>query len=167
MSKVKAHIERMVRAMAWADGQVLTALRGCPAAQGEALPLLAHLLAAEHIWLTRLQRREARHSVWPQLTLPECEGLAVENAAGYAALLAGLSEAGLGAAVRYLNTKGEEFATPVIDILTHAVIHGAYHRGQIARALGRAGVQAVNTDYITYARTVEPAPSHPSVTRSG
>src|SRR5262245_53218165 len=103
---MKAHIERMVRAMAWADRQDVAALQGCPAAQGEALPLLAHMLAAEHIWLTRLQRREARHPVWPQLTLPECEGLAGENATGYAALLVGLSEADLGAAVRYRNTKG-------------------------------------------------------------
>lgn len=71
----------------------------------------------------------------------------------------GLSEADLGAVVRYRNTKGEEFATPVIDILTHVVVHGAYHRGQIAKALGRAGTRAVNTDYITFARSVEPAPS--------
>jgi uncharacterized damage-inducible protein DinB len=155
---MKSHIERMVRAMAWADREVVAALRDCPAAQGEALPLLAHAVAAEHVWLTRLQGREARHAVWPRLTLPECEGLAAENAAGYAALLGGLSEADLGTAVRYRNTKGEEFATSVLDILTHVVIHGAYHRGQIAKALGRAGVQAVNTDYITYARSVEPAP---------
>jgi uncharacterized damage-inducible protein DinB len=44
----------------------------------------------------------------------------------------------------------------VIDILTHVVVHGAYHRGQIAKLLGRAGVAAVNTDYITFARVVEP-----------
>jgi hypothetical protein len=30
-------------------------------------------------------------------------------------------------------------------------------RGQIAKAFGRAGVPAVNTDFITFARSVEPA----------
>jgi uncharacterized damage-inducible protein DinB len=156
---MKAHLERMVRAMAWADRQAVAALRACPAAQGEALPLLAHVVAAEHIWLARLQGRAARLAVWPPLALDECEALAGENAAGYAALLAGLGEADLATAVRYRNTKGEEFATPVLDVLTHVVIHGAYHRGQIARALGRAGVAAVNTDYITFARSVEPPPA--------
>jgi uncharacterized damage-inducible protein DinB len=148
----------MVRAMAWADRQVLAALRDCPAAQGDALPLFSHLVATEHIWLARLQRQEARHPVWPALTLQECEALAGENVAGYTALLGGLSETDLPVAVRYRNTRGEEFATSVLDILTHVVIHGAYHRGQIAKALGRAGVPAVNTDYITFARSVEPAP---------
>jgi uncharacterized damage-inducible protein DinB len=155
---MKTHVERMVRAMAWADRQALQALRACPAAQGEALPLFAHVVAAEHIWLARLRGREAGHPVWPPLTLAECEALAGENAAGYAAVLGELSEADLATAVRYRNTKGEEFATPILDVLTHVVIHGAYHRGQIAKALGRAGVPAVNTDYITFARSVEPPP---------
>ena len=155
---MKAHVERMLHSMAWADQQVLAALRACPAAQAEALPLLAHLLAAEHIWLSRLTHREASHPVWPQLTLAECANLAQENAAGYLALVGRLSASDLGAVLRYRNTKGEEFVTPVIDILTHVVIHGAYHRGQIAKALGRAGTPAVNTDYITFARSVAPAP---------
>ena len=154
---MKAHIERMVQAMAWADQQVLAALRDCPAALAEALPLFAHVVSAEHIWLTRLQRQEARHPVWPQLTLGECEGLAAENAAGYAALLGGLRDADLGMAIHYRNTKGQEFTTSVLDILTHVVIHGAYHRGQIAKAFGRAGAPAVNTDFITFVRSVEPA----------
>jgi uncharacterized damage-inducible protein DinB len=154
---VKAHIERMLRAMAWADRQVLAALRDCPAALAEALPLFAHVVAAEHIWLARLRRQEARQPVWPGLTRGECEGLASENAGGYAALLGALRDADLGMAIRYRNTKGEEFATSVLDILTHVVIHGAYHRGQIAKALGRAGVPAVNTDFITFVRSVEPA----------
>jgi uncharacterized damage-inducible protein DinB len=156
---MKAHVERMVRAMAWADRQALAALHACPAAQGEALLLFAHVVAAEHIWLARLQGREACHPVWPPLTLAECEALAGENAAGYAALLGGLGAADLATAVRYRNTRGEEFATPALDILTHVVIHGAYHRGQIAKALGRVGAPAVNTDYITYVRSVEPPPA--------
>ena len=111
----------------------------CPAAQGEALPLLSHLLAAEHVWLVRLERRTASRSVWPTLTLSECEALAAENAAGYAGFLDRRSEGDLTEVVQYKNTKGLEFATPVIDILTHVVIHGAYHRGQIAKALAERG----------------------------
>jgi uncharacterized damage-inducible protein DinB len=154
---MKAHIERMIRSMVWADRQVCAALRDCPAAQNEGLPLLAHLFAAEHIWLARLEARQARYPVWPKLTVAGCEALANDNAAGYASFAASLGETDLGRGVQYRNTKGEEFAAPVIDILTHVVIHGGYHRGQITKALGRAGAQTVNTDYITFARSVEPA----------
>jgi uncharacterized damage-inducible protein DinB len=156
---MKTPIERMVRAMAWADRQFLAAMRDRPAAQDEALPVLAHVAAAEHIWLARLRRRPAAMPLWPQLRLCECERLVGENAAGYAGLLRGLGEADLRVAVRYDTIWGEEFAAPVIDILTHVVIHGAYHRGQIAKAIGRAGVPVPNTDYITYARSAEPLPA--------
>ena len=50
--------------------------------------------------------------------------------------MGGLSEADLEEKVEYRNTKNEEFATPLVNILTHVVIHGAYHRGQIARVIG-------------------------------
>src|SRR5262245_16544023 len=149
---MKAHIERMLRSMAWADQKVIAAVRDNPAAQPEALPLLGHLLAAEHHWLGRIEQREPRVTIWPQLTMAECEALAGENAAGYAAMLSRLSEADLSTSVRYRNLKGLEFTTPLLDILTHVVIHGAYHRGQIAKAIGRTGVQAVNTDFIAFTR---------------
>jgi uncharacterized damage-inducible protein DinB len=95
--------------------------------------------------------------VWPQLTLDECQSLAEENAAGYADLIAALGDHDLTAAIRYRNTKGDEFANTAIDILTHVVIHGAYHRGQIAKVLSRSGVLAVSTDFIIFARAVEPS----------
>jgi uncharacterized damage-inducible protein DinB len=34
------------------------------------------------------------------------------------------------------------------------VTHGAYHRGQIAKAFGRAGVPAPQTDFILYVRSL-------------
>ena len=154
---MKAQIDRMLRSMAWADRQVLAVVPGDLALQGEVLPLLSHLLAVEHIWLFRICRRPACVQVRPSLTLAECERLAGDNTAGYAGLLRALTDTDLEMGVPYRTNRGEEFVTPIIDILTHVVIHGAYHRGQIARALRRAGVTPVDTDYITFARTMEPA----------
>jgi uncharacterized damage-inducible protein DinB len=154
---MKTHIERMLRAMSWADQRTIAAVGDCPAAHAEALPLLSHVLAAEQVWLARLQQHEASHPVWPQLTVPQCATLAAENAAGYAALLEDLAEDDLTIGIRYKNTKGDEFTTTRIDILTHVVIHGAYHRGQIAKVLGRSGVQPASTDYIMFTRLDESA----------
>ena len=142
--------------MAWADRQTLSAVRNCPAAQAEALPLMAHVLGAEHVWLSRLRNLPTAHPAWPTLSLDECEQLADENAAGYESFVNALGENDLSAVIPYRTFKGDELANTVIDILTHVVVHGAYHRGQIAKVLGRAGVAAVNTDFITFARAVEP-----------
>lgn len=153
---VLAYFARMFRYVAWADRRVLDALQAAPAAQHEALPLLAHLLAAEHVWLARLEHRDPRHPVWPALTADECAALAAENEAGYRAFLERLTEDGLGAAIRFRTTHGQEYVTPVIDILTQVVTHGPYHRGQIARVIGRAGGVVASTEFITFARDVEP-----------
>lgn len=142
--------------MAWADRQTLQALRDGPAAQEQGLPLLAHVLAAEHVWLSRLLAREASHPVWPQLDLDGCEALARENASGFLSLIGSLGETDLDRSIRYRNTKNQEFTSRIVDILTHVVIHGAYHRGQIARILGTSTGSAVSTDFITFAREVEP-----------
>jgi uncharacterized damage-inducible protein DinB len=147
----------MLHAMTWADTQSLASLRDFPPGQPEALPLYGHVLAAEEVWLARLESREPRCAVWPTLAISECETLAAENARGYQKYLENLTESDLAALVRYRNSRGEEFASSALDILTHVVIHGAYHRGQIARIIGRGGGQAPNTDFIIFARSVEKA----------
>lgn len=151
---MKAHLERMFDSMRWADARVIRALADCPAAQAEALPLVAHLVAAEHVWLARLEGREPRVAVWPTLTLAECEALAGENAAGYLAYLKRQSDETLHEKISYRTQAGQAWSTAVIDILTHVVIHGSYHRGQIAKMLGRAGAAAPMTDFIAYVREV-------------
>jgi len=145
----------MLRATAWADAQVLSALPACPRASAEALGPFSHVLAAEHVWLARLEGREPSRAVWPELSISECEALAAENAAGYAAYIDKQGEPELATVVRYQNSKGDEFANTALDVLTHVVIHGAYHRGQIAKAIGRAGGKVLNTDYIIFVRSVE------------
>lgn len=142
--------------MAWADRRVMESLRSAPAAQAEALPLLAHLLAAEHVWLARLEQRESIHSVWPVLSLEECDSLATENEYGYRVFIEGVGEGKLDATIRYRTSQGQELVCSVLDILTQVVTHGPYHRGQIAKAIGRVGGVAVNTDFITFVIQTEP-----------
>ncbi len=149
------HITRMLNAMTWADSQLLAATREHAATQADTVRLFGHVLAAEHLWLCRLERRETHVPVWPSLSIGECEALAAENAHGYQLYLDKLTEPDLASMVRYRNSKGDEYTNSVLDILTHVVIHGAYHRGQVARIIGRGGGQSPITDYIVYVRSVE------------
>jgi uncharacterized damage-inducible protein DinB len=152
---MKTHLHRMLNAMTWADALLLAAIRDHTGTQPETLPLFGHVLGAEEVWLARLESREQRSPGWPKPSVSECETLAAENARGYQAYFEKLNDSHLGALVRYKNNQGVENTTTVIDILTHVVIHGAYHRGQVARIIGRAGGQTPNTDYMGYVRSLE------------
>ena len=149
---MKPHFDRMFRYVAWANQRVLIALKNCPAAQAEGTPLLAHLLAAEQVWFSRLQGREPALPVWPTLSLPECQALAAQCEAGWAGYMTQLREEKMQAWVEYRNSRGEAFVNSVEEILTHVITHGPYHRGQIAKVLGRTGGEAVNTDFIMFVR---------------
>jgi Uncharacterized protein conserved in bacteria len=146
------HWERLFRYVAWADQYTLAALRRAPAAQPEALPIFAHLLAAEHVWLSRLAQQSPRHSVWPQLDLDQCAVLLAENEEGYRQFLSQLEADGPAAVVHYRTSQGHEMASTVLDILTQVVTHGPYHRGQIAKIIGKSGGTPINTDYIMFTR---------------
>jgi uncharacterized damage-inducible protein DinB len=151
-SSMHDYLVRLFHYRGWANQQTLASVQNCPAAQAEAVPLLAHLLAAEHVWLSRLQPREPRFAVWPELSLSECEALAKELDQGWTEYLGGLAEDALQTEIQYRTTRGDPFSNSVVDILTQVATHGGYHRGQIAKAIGRAGGQVIMTDYIVYVR---------------
>ncbi len=136
---------------AWADRRVRDALRATPE-PAEALRLFAHVLGAEHVWLSRLHGTPAAHPVWPNLTLDQCAALADENAAGYAAFLAALGPDGFARVVQYRTSAGVAYANTVADILTQVATHGSYHRGQIAREVRRGGGTPADTDFILFVR---------------
>lgn len=147
------HFHRLIDHLEWADARALGALEGAPpdavARSGE---LYAHLLGAEHVWLSRLEQRPPSVAVWPALSLGDARSLAAENVAGYRALLARLSAADLARDVPYTNSAGQSFRSTVADILLQVALHGSYHRGQVALLLRASGAEPAPTDYITFAR---------------
>lgn len=137
----------------WSVARSLAALESAASQNPAAARPLAHLLAAEKVWLMRLRGEEtAGLDISPELSLAECEKLADENRQGFSALLSAMTADALDSEVAYRNSKGTEFRTRVGDILLHVVLHGAYHRGQVASALRAGGDAPANTDYITFVR---------------
>lgn len=144
----KEHFLKMFNYDHWANREFLTALRGTTPAQPKALRLLAHTLSAQKLWLERLQRIPQSVAVWPGATLEECSTLANEMISLWAGYLNGLSPVGFEDAIDYRNSKGESWSSRVEDILTHVLMHSAYHRGQIALEMRAAGLQPAYTDFI-------------------
>jgi len=77
----------------WANREVLAAIRTAGGASGHpansssadpgsanhrSLQLMAHILAAERVWLDRLKQQPPSLPVWPEPDLAQCEAQAAE-----------------------------------------------------------------------------------------
>lgn len=135
--------------------QLLESLRDLSSVDPEARDLFAHLLASKKVWITRLNGADTSGlAIWPELSWSECEDLIEENRDAYESFLTATTGEELKAEVTYRNSKGTVFETPARDILSHVLIHGGYHRGQIAKKVREAGEEPINTDYITHVRNL-------------
>lgn len=152
MSDTVQVLQRLFIHLAWADERALAAVRAAPTADPRLRELYAHILGAEHNWLCRMSGVPPRVSVWPGLTIEECETLARDNHTELHGIVNELSRTQLDRAVTYRNSAGLEFTSTVEDILLHVALHGTYHRGQIAMGLRAGGFTPQATDYIAWRR---------------
>lgn len=150
-------IRRLFAHMRWADERALEALRGADPLPADAMRVYAHVLGAEHVWLSRLRQQPGRVAIWPTLALDECEALSRENSEGFDAFLDALEPGGEAREIDYRNSAGAPFRSRIGDILLHVAMHGGYHRGQVAMLLRQAGAEPMPTDYIAFVRGVPAA----------
>ena len=138
---------RMLRYDVWANRETLGSLSqgGAPA---RSVRWMAHIISAELLWLARMEGRPALLPVWPDLSVQECEAKHRELSRRLTRSLTERWATPLSREVSYTNSKGEAWTSTIEEILTHVVIHSAYHRGQIASDVRAAGLEPVYTDYI-------------------
>lgn len=136
----------------WADTRVLASLRGARNPRQKDLELYAHILGAEHTWLSRINGTTAQYVVWPALSLDECESVGRENFAAFNELADRLTPEMLRRGITYRTSAGDQFTSTIEDMLTQVALHGAYHRGQIAASLRAGGDIPSPTDYIAFIR---------------
>src|SRR5262245_5829170 len=129
----------------WANREEVSHLRAMAAPPARAIRILAHIAATQWLWLHRMGVAGPPPAVWPEWTLDEC-------AAQFGALPAAWSDAlpriDRAATITYTNSLGETWTSRNDDVLTHVILHGAYHRGQIAILVRDAGETPAYTDYI-------------------
>lgn len=146
-----SQLRRMAAHLRWADLKLLDRLR--TSSEPDAIRLMAHVVGAGRVWLTRLDGEDSSHlPIWPEWNLDQISAEAEAVHDDLEEYLRRLDEALLPEPIVYRNQTGKEFSTARGDVLTHLLMHGGYHRGQIARALRQAGHEPVNTDYITWVR---------------
>jgi uncharacterized damage-inducible protein DinB len=142
------HISRLFSYDGWANREVLNSLRALDVPPAHSVSLLAHIVAAERLWLERLLSQKQTLPVWPLFTLEQCKPEVDQLPGLWQNYLASLGAAGLSATCDYRNTKGESFTSQKQDILLHVIMHSAYHRGQIAADMRGAGFTPAYTDFI-------------------
>jgi uncharacterized damage-inducible protein DinB len=132
----------------WANREVLNAIRAAGGAKERSLELMAHILAAEMVWLERLKQQPQSVPVWPEPDLAQCEAQAAKMGGLWLAFLDLITAGDVSQSISYKNSKGEEWTSTIVDVLTHVIMHSAYHRGQIATQMRANGQTPAYTDFI-------------------
>ncbi len=143
------NFERLFAYDDWANREEVTRLRDLGAPAG-ALRLLDHIIGAQWLWIERLRNEKQKTAVWPELTLDQAASELDKLREAWREILHHVDRT---ASIDYRNTKGEAWSSGVGDVLVHVVMHGAYHRGQIATLVRQGGNTPAYTDYIQATRT--------------
>lgn len=157
-SPFKDTLVRLVRHARWSDARTLASLQGLAPASGNAVHLFAHVVTTEQLYLARMREEDPfPQEFWPPLTLDEAAQVAREVGELLVAFVAERNERALRRRVRYRNSQGTYFDTPLDQMLTHLALHGEHHRGQIARIVRETGGEPAVTDLITFVRENDPS----------
>lgn len=138
---------------AWANRESHASVARMAEPPAQAVRWLAHVAAAQQVWWERIQAAPQSLPVWPELSLDESAALLGTMERRWAELLDGGDDAALAREVAYTNSRGQPFRDRVADILQHVVLHGVYHRGQIAAAVRAGGGEPAYTDFIHAVRS--------------
>jgi uncharacterized damage-inducible protein DinB len=146
------YVRRQFAYNAWANQEVLAVIRTGGDENKRSLQLMSHILAAERVWLERLKQQPQSVPVWPEPDLAQCEAEAAALSQLWLEYLDLITAGDVAQTIAYRNSKGEQWISTIVDVLTHVVMHSTYHRGQIASHMRASGQTPAYTDFIHGAR---------------
>ena len=113
---------------------------------------LAHILAAEWIWLERWKGVSPRSLLNPSDfgTVDSLKTRWAEVEKDYSEFTSRLSDELLTKVISYRNTKGEEWAYPLGQMIQHVMNHSTYHRGQVTTLLRQLGAAVLPLDLLVF-----------------
>lgn len=116
---------------------------------------LNHILLADRIWQARILDSEPIEAGLETILYEDREDLRQARATEdrkIVALVEGMSAQEIGRALRYRNTAGQSFETPMVWVLAHLFNHGTHHRGQIHDMLSQTSVAPPPLDLMHFIR---------------
>ena len=159
------YIRTLYRYSAWANGRILDTAAGLAPGQltegagasfGSLRDILVHIMHAQWIWLQRWKgvspRTGLRPDDFPDLDAVRARWKPLEQETHD--FVEGLGEEKLARVLRYTNTKGEEWAYPLWQMLLHQVNHATQHRSEAAMLLTQMGRSPGDLDLLVYVDTL-------------
>jgi len=157
----KHDVEYLYKYNRWANATVLDAVskltpeefaRDLQSSHSSVRDTLAHILAAEWIWLERWKGLSPNALLIPT-EFSTVEALATRWAKveeGYGEFIGGITDESLATMITYTNTKGEEWTYPLGRMMQHVMNHSTYHRGQVATLLRQLGADVNPVDLLVF-----------------
>jgi uncharacterized damage-inducible protein DinB len=143
----------------WANDRCLDVASGLSAEEvgagrgasfGSILDSLAHVAAAQIVWLERWAGGE---NATPLAELQQMADLRTVRASfltshsGLREFVAGLTDDRLEAPLNFRDSRGAKYSRPLWQLMTHVANHGTYHRGEIAMMLTALGHSPGDLDF--------------------
>jgi uncharacterized damage-inducible protein DinB len=116
--------------------------------------LMAHLFAAQWVWLSRCQSGPPfTGALWPEGEPDTFAATSAQNSAAWLNYLEGLHDNDFERIITYKSLRGDPFENKLNDLLAHVINHGTHHRAQAGQHLITAGIEQLpGTDYIMFLR---------------
>ena len=143
------HLTKLVRYSTWANEAWIAFIDEKRRSDEFLQKRISHILHGERIWFQRIAGEPIDREIWTILDVGQQRALLARNRELSDACLAG----DLNRIVAYTRLTGEQYRSPVADILLHLTLHGAHHRGQMATHTSAQGLPPINTDYVQYCLT--------------
>ena len=146
---------------AWANGRILDTAAGLApgllteaagASYGSVRDTLVHTMSAQWIWLQRWKGVSPRAQLgagdFPDLdTIRERWGALEQETSDF---VERLDESQLARVIAYTNTRGQQWAYPLWQMLVHQVNHATQHRSEAAMLLTQMGHSPGDLDLLVY-----------------
>lgn len=136
----------------WTNVRLIQSMQAAEEIPQRAKDLFNHLLATTRVWRSRMVGEMQDVEVWEKFDEKDWQQLLDQNDQLMTGFLEQLDAADLQRKVRYYNTKGISYESLISDILTHLIVHSAYHQGQIVSLMKPFFSTAPDLMYITYTR---------------
>lgn len=155
-----------LRFLAWATAMILDAAKQLPPAEyekdrgssyGGIRGTLEHIFRADNVWFSRVAGEPFGNiaDVPVPSSLPDLEKEWMALLQRFQNWYAQLQPNQYAIEIRYTNSQGQPFSTPLWQVLLHLVNHSSYHRGQVVTMMRQAGFRPPTTDLIVFYRSLE------------
>lgn len=146
---MKEYFKQVFEHEHWANLKVLESMIGATEISQQIIEIFSHTIAAQRIWLDRINGNKIELKVWEVFDTNIMLELLEIN---YSDILKVINNQDFERLIAYQTSNGRHFTSTINQILSHLALHASYHRGQVVLLLKGKVDTLPTTDYILYVR---------------